>query len=118
MFLFHFFRSFLPLHNTIGFGAADFIELALAAVLVLSALMWRPWIAPSAAKLAQRTGWCMLLLAALPVALRLSLLPHHPIPSPDIYHEFIHLLLAHTLPLFPLANPPHPLPHLFATFFV
>ena len=36
MFLFHLFRSFLPLHNPIGFGASDFIELALAAMLVLS----------------------------------------------------------------------------------
>jgi len=33
MFLFDFFRSFLPLHNPIGFGASDFIELALAALL-------------------------------------------------------------------------------------
>src|SRR5260370_23176853 len=118
MFLFHFFRSFLPLHNTIGFGAADFIELALAAVLVLFALLWPRWIAPYAATLAQRTGWCMLLLAALPVALRLSLLPHHPIPSPDIYDEFGHLLVADTLRHFRLANPPHPLHQFFETFFV
>jgi hypothetical protein len=34
MFLFDVFRSFLPLHNSIGFGPADFIELALAAMLV------------------------------------------------------------------------------------
>ena len=118
MFLFHFFRSFLPLHNTIGFGAADFIELALAAVLVLFALIWRPWIAPCMAKLAPRTGWCMILLAALPVALRLSLLPHHPIPSPDVYDEFSHLLVADTLRHFRLANPAHPLHQFFETFFV
>jgi len=31
MFLFDLFRSFLPLHNPIGFGAADFMEFALAA---------------------------------------------------------------------------------------
>jgi len=35
MFLFDLFRSFLPLHNPIGFGSADFIEFALAAMLVL-----------------------------------------------------------------------------------
>ncbi|HXM42214.1 MAG TPA: hypothetical protein VN924_13250 [Bryobacteraceae bacterium] len=29
------FRSFLPLHNPIGFGASDFIELELAVLLVL-----------------------------------------------------------------------------------
>jgi len=28
MFFFDVFRSFLPLHNSIGFGPADFIELA------------------------------------------------------------------------------------------
>src|SRR5438445_552197 len=33
MFLFRFFSSFLPLQNPIGFGASDFIELALAALL-------------------------------------------------------------------------------------
>ena len=35
MFLFDWFRSFLPLRNPIGFGAADFIELAAALLLVL-----------------------------------------------------------------------------------
>ena len=74
MFLFDVFRSFLPLHNPIGFGPADFIELALAAMLVLMALVWRPWIQPYALKLAERTGWSMLLLALLPVVLRLALL--------------------------------------------
>ena len=28
--MFQLFRSFLPLHNPIGFGASDFIELELA----------------------------------------------------------------------------------------
>ena len=118
MFLFHFFRSFLPLHNTIGFGAADFIELAWVAAFVVFALLWRPWIAPLAARLAQRTGWCMLLLAALPIALRLALLPHHPVPTPDVYDEFGHLLVADTLRHFRLANPAHPMPQFFETFFV
>jgi hypothetical protein len=118
MFLFDVFRSFLPRHNPIGFGAGDFIELALAAMLVLMALVWRPWIQPYALKLAERTGWCMLLLAVLPVALRLALLAHHPAPSPDVYDEFGHLLVADTLRHFRLANPPHPLPQFFETFFV
>jgi len=118
MFLFDVFRSFLPLHNPIGFGPADFIELALAAMLVLMALVWRPWIQPYALKLAQRTGWSMLLLALLPVVLRLALLAHHPVPSPDVYDEFGHLLQADTLRHFRLANPPHPLPQFFETFFV
>jgi hypothetical protein len=118
MFLFDVFRSFLPLHNPIGFGPADFIELALAAMLVLMALVWRPWIQPYALKLAERTGWSMLLLALLPVVLRLALLAHHPVPSPDVYDEFGHLLQADTLRHFRLANPPHPLPQFFETFFV
>ena len=109
MFLFDVFRSFLPLHNPIGFGAADFIELALAAMLVLMVLVWRPWIQPYALKLAEKTGWCMLMLA---------LLAHHPVPSPDVYDEFGHLLEADTLRHFRLANPPHPLPQFFETFFV
>jgi hypothetical protein len=118
MFLFDVFRSFLPLHNSIGFGPADFIELALAAMLVSMALVWRPWIQPYALKLAERTGWSMLLLTLLPVVLRLALLAHHPVPSPDVYDEFGHLLQADTLRHFRLANPPHPLPQFFETFFV
>ena len=39
-YLFSLFYSFLPLHNPIGFGAADFIELALAILLVAAALAW------------------------------------------------------------------------------
>ena len=30
MFLFDFFRSFLPLHNPLGFGASDFVEFVLS----------------------------------------------------------------------------------------
>src|SRR5690348_9479646 len=117
MFLFDFFRSFLPLHNPIGFGASDFIELVLAALLTVCALAWRR-MEPSAARFAARTGWCMLLLAALPVALRLILLPQHPVPMPDVYDEFSHLLAADTLRHFRLANPPHPLHQFFETQFV
>jgi hypothetical protein len=111
-------RSFLPLRNPIGFGASDFIELTVAALLILLALISRPWIEPFARKLSQKTGWCMLILAVLPVALRLALLPHHPVPSPDIYDEFGHLLVADTLRHLRLANPPHPLHQFFETFFV
>jgi len=118
MFLPHPAQSFLPLNNPLGFGAADLIELALAALLVAFALAWRPWLEPYAAGLAQKPGWCMLLLAALPVALRLLLLPHHPIPVPDIYDEFSHLLVADTLRHFRLANPAHPFHQFFETFFV
>lgn len=104
--------------NFVGLGAGDFIELTLAALLVLMAVLSRPWIEPLAGKLAQKTGWCMLLLAALPVALRLAMLPQHPAPSPSVYDEFGHLLVADTLLHFRLANPPHPLHQFFETFFV
>jgi len=110
--------QFLPLANPLGMGAADSIALALAALLVAFTLLWRPWWEPYAARLAQKPVWCMLLLAALPVALRLLLLPRHPVPVPDIYDEFSHLLVADTLRHFRLANPAHPMHRFFETFFV
>jgi hypothetical protein len=113
----------VPLQNPIGFGVSDFFELALAALLVAMALVVmglvaRPWIEPLARRLASKTGWCMLLLALLPVVLRLGMLSHHPVPSPTVYDEFGHLLVADTLLHFRLANPPHPLHQFFETFFV
>ena len=60
----------------------------------------------------------MLLLAALPIVLRLALLPNHPVPTPDVYDEFGHLLVADTLRHFRFANPPHALSQFFETFFV
>ena len=118
MFLPHLAQSFPPLTNPLGMGVGDLIELALAALLLALAMAWRPWLEPYAARLAQKPGWCMLLLAALPVALRLLLLPHHPAPVPDIYDEFSHLLVADTLRHFRLANPAHALHQFFETFFV
>ena len=111
------FSSFQPFENPIGFGASDFIEFALAALLVSLALA-RPVVQPWFRRLAEKTGWCMLVMAILPVALRLALLRHHPIPLPDIYDEFGHLLVADTLRHFRLANPPHPMHRFFETFFV
>ncbi len=98
--------------------ASDFLEFTIAAALLFLALAWRPWIEPLGRRLAERTGWCMLLLAALPVALRLFLLANHPVPTPDIYDEFGHLLVADTLRHFRLANPSQPLHQFFETFFV
>jgi hypothetical protein len=112
-----FFRSFLPLENPLGFGAGDYLELLLAAML-LAALVWWKRIAPHALRLAERTVWSMALLAALPVVLRLALLAHHPVPAPDVYDEFSHLLAADTLRHLRLANPMHPMHRFFETFFV
>ena len=109
--------SFTPLHNPIGFGAIDFIELSVAGMMVALALLWRPYLA-FAARLARRPLWCMVLLAALPILLRLLLLPSHPVPRADLYDEFGHLLMADTLRHWRLANPPHAMHRFFETFFV
>ena len=101
----------------IGFGISDLVELALAALLIAAAVLW-PYVEPRASRFAKRTVWCMLLLAALPAVLRLALLVHHPVPTPDIYDEFSHLLAADTLRHFRLANPAHPMHRFFETFFI
>ena len=111
-------QPFLPFTNPLGMGLADLIELGLAVLLLMLALVWRPWWQPLAARLAQKPVWSMLLLALLPIALRLALLPRHPAPVPDIYDEFSHLLAADTLRHFRLANPAHPFHQFFETFFV
>ena len=111
------FRSFLPLYNPIGFGASDFIELEIAALLVLL-IAAQTGLGGWARKLAARTGWCMLALAILPIALRLALLAQSPVPTPNGSDEFSHLLAADTLRHFRLANPPHALPRFFETTFV
>ncbi|HXK06049.1 MAG TPA: hypothetical protein VMS37_26850 [Verrucomicrobiae bacterium] len=111
-------RALLPGPNPIGFGPADFLLLGLGLLLVLTALAWRPLIEPCVLRFARRTGLCMAVLACLPVALRLLLLSHHPVPTPDLYDEFGHLLVADTLRHFRLANPPHALAQFFETFFV
>ncbi|MGH9557957.1 MAG: hypothetical protein ACRD30_01865 [Bryobacteraceae bacterium] len=108
----------LPFENPIGFGASDFLQLSLAAMLAGLALIWRPWIERSGIGFAKRTAWCMLALAAAPVILRLLLLPNHPVPTPDIYDEFGHLLVADTLLHFRLANPPQLFSRFFETEFV
>jgi hypothetical protein len=117
MFLFRLFRSFLPLHNPIGFGADDFVELGLAALLVLLILFHArttAWLQ----RLARCTWLSMLLLAVLPVALRLALLPQSPIPTAGGADDFAHLLAGDTLLHGRLANPPHPLHQFFETVFV
>ena len=117
MYLFDLFRSFLPLHNPIGFGAADFIELALAALLLVFVLA-RERIEPVAKKLAGTTGWCMLFLGGLTIVLRLALLAPHPVPTAQGADDYSYLLLGDTLAHFRLANPTHALNRFFETNFV
>lgn len=111
------FYSFLPLHNPIGFGAADFVELALALALVGLAFGWQKS-AAAVNRFAQRTAWCMAILAAAPVILRLAMLPASPIPTPLGADDFSYLLLGDTLAHFRLTNPVHPMHRFFETFFV
>ena len=117
MYFFHFFRSFMPLRNPIGFGASDFILLGVTTLFVLGVFLW-PAIKPIAEKLAARTFWCMLTLAALPIILRLALLHSCPVPVPSGSDDFSYILLADTLSHFRLANPTHPLHEFFETIFV
>ncbi|HWF12051.1 MAG TPA: hypothetical protein VG297_26465, partial [Bryobacteraceae bacterium] len=80
--------------------------------------MWNSPLTGYARRFASHKGWCVFTLAALPFIIRLAMLPWHPAPTPDIYDEFGHLLVADTLRHFRLANPPHTLPRFFETFFV
>jgi hypothetical protein len=116
-YLFQLFYSFLPLHNPIGFGGADFIEAAFCLIIV-SGILIAPRASSYVLRFSARTSHCMIILALLPIALRLALLPNHPVPTPDVYDEFGHLFVADTLLHFRFANPPLPLPQFFETFFV
>ena len=116
MYFFHLFRSFLPLRSPLGFGISDFLELAIA-ILLVALLVCRPWLQSFAARFAHRTLPCMLLLALLPVALRLALLRQSPVPTPSGADAFSYLLLGDTLAHFRLANPPHPLSQFFEAIF-
>jgi len=116
-YLFRLFYSFLPLHNPIGFGAADFIELALALLLVGAALAWQQWVGV-ANRLSLKPLWCMVILGALPVVLRLAMLHTSPIPTALGADDFSYLLLGDTLAHFRLTNPTHPMHRFFETLFV
>ncbi len=116
-YLFHVFRSFLPLHNPIGFGAADFIEFGIAFVFV-GLLLARKTIVDLANRFATRTAWCMLALFLLPIALRLAMVRVHPIPTPLAIDDFSYVLLGDTLSHFRFSNPAHPMHRFFETIFV
>jgi hypothetical protein len=112
------FSNFDPLKNPIGFGPADFIEFTIALLLVAFVVAWRPLIEPYGRRFSLKTRWCILALAILPVGLRLLLLAHHPVPTPDIYDEFGHLFVADTLWHLRLANPAQAMHRFFETFFI
>ncbi len=117
MYLFPLFRSFLPTSNPFGFGASDWVVLALAVLLVGLLLLTR-WVVPYARELAQRTLLCMALLFALTILLRIVLLPQSPVPIPSGADDFSFLLLGDTLSHGRLANAAHPLPQFFEAVFI
>jgi hypothetical protein len=110
-------RFLLPMENPLGFGAADFVALALAAILV-ALLIARAPIVTFGRRIAERPVVSMTLLAALPIALRLGLLAHHPVPTPIVADDFSYLLLGDTLAHLRLANATHPLHRFFEAVFV
>jgi hypothetical protein len=110
-------RAFLSPDDPLGFGPADWLELIVTALLI-GLLLANTSLRARALKLAERTTWCMLLLFALPIALRLALLPHSPAPVPSGSDDFSYILLADTLRHLRLANPPHALPQFFEQIFV
>jgi hypothetical protein len=116
-YLFHVFRSFLPLHNPIGFGAADFIEFGLAIVLVGLTLS-QTILLERARRFAGHTAWCMLALFLLPIALRVAMVGVHPIPAPFSIDDSSYALLADTLTHFRFSNPTHPMHRFFETIFI
>ncbi len=108
---------FAPMQNLFGFGANDSLELALALLLVGAILAHVPLLR-YARSLASHTIPCMIFLAAVPIVLRLALLPRFPIPTPRVADDFSYLLLGDTLAHFRLANPPHPMHRFFEGIFV
>jgi hypothetical protein len=105
------------LGNPAGFGLSDALIFSLAVLLVFSVLAWTCLERP-VRRLAEKTGWCLLLLAALPVILRLALLGSHPVPTPNTADDFSYLLLGDTFAHFRFANPAHPLHQFFEAVFV
>lgn len=112
-----FIRSYLPLGNPIGFGVSDSLIFALA-VLLVALVLARTYLERPARWLSRRSIWCLLLLAVLPVILRLALLRAHPVPTPDTADDFSYLLLGDTLAHLRLANPVHPMHRFFEAVFI
>ena len=108
----------MPPDSGVGFAPADWTLFLLAGLLLLAAFVWRPRVQWVFHALAQKKRTCAIGLFLTPIVMRLLLLPHHPVPVPDIYDEFSQLLMADTLLHGRLANPPHPLHQFFETFFV
>ena len=96
------------------FGQIDLVEIALAAVL----LTQRNRIEAVLRRLARHPRWCGAVLCGLVIALRLALLPLHPVPTGSGADDFSYLLLGDTFAHLRLANPVQPMHEFFETNFV
>ena len=105
------------MNHPAGFGASDSLLFTLA-VLFCLLVASAAWLETPLRAFAKKRGWCLLLLACLPVLLRLALLRHHPVPTPNTADDFSYLLLADTLAHFRLANATHPMHRFFEAVFV
>jgi len=117
MYLFRIFRSFLPLRNPIGFGASDFVVLALA-ILLVGLLIGKSILEPYIRAISTRTRLCMCLLFGLAIVMRLALLPQSSVPIPSGADDFSYLLLGDTLAHLRFANKTHPLHEFFEAVFI
>lgn len=111
------FRYFLPLENPLGFDAIDFIALG-AAIVLAAAVFRRQAIVSFARMFAARRFAAVAVTGLLPVALRILLLGHHPVPTPGSADDFSFLLLGDTLAHFRLANAVHPMHRFFEGVFI
>jgi hypothetical protein len=110
-------RFFLPLRNPLGFGIVDYLELALAALLV-GAFIVRSHASRALIRIAERPRAAMIALFTAPILLRLSMLPKNGVPIPQVADDFSFLLLGDTLTHLRFANPTHPMYRFFESVFV
>ena len=110
-------RTFLSPNDPIGFGTGDYVEFF--AIFTLAVLIGVWTFGPRLRKrIHPESRWWLLVFAALPVVLRLSLLVRSPAPTPSGSDDFSFILLADTLRHFRLSNPAHAFPEFLEQIFV
>lgn len=111
-------RAFLAPDSPLGWTMPDYLSIVIVAI--TAGLFWKcrfvatTWFQLLAAK----PPVAMVIVFALPIALRSLFLPHHPAPVPSGADDFGYLLTADTLRHLRLANPPNFLPDFFQQIFV